>query len=137
MRQEFRGCHETVGPYMNRWICDCETDFECWGRLWKACPSDPEVDSEERVTFGKRERGQGSGKGDRSDKSTKAGSRASARGRAEAQNTLCEGARVYWAEHAMGQGSAIPRSGFAVLGLILVVAATEGLALKLAGGGPC
>lgn len=27
------------------------TDFECWGRLWKACPSDPEVDGEEWVTF--------------------------------------------------------------------------------------
>lgn len=28
-----------------------ETDFGCWGRLWKACLSDPEVDGEEWVTF--------------------------------------------------------------------------------------
>ena len=31
-----------------------ETDFEYWGRLWKACASDPEVDGEEWVTFVKR-----------------------------------------------------------------------------------
>jgi hypothetical protein len=28
-----------------------QTDFECWGRLWKAGPSDPEVDAKEWVTF--------------------------------------------------------------------------------------
>jgi hypothetical protein len=28
-----------------------ETDVECWGRLWKACPSDPDVDAEEWFTF--------------------------------------------------------------------------------------
>jgi hypothetical protein len=28
-----------------------ETDFECWGRLWKSCPGDLEVDGEEWVTF--------------------------------------------------------------------------------------
>src|SRR5215468_6843354 len=28
-----------------------QTDFECWASLWKACPSDPEVDAEEWVTF--------------------------------------------------------------------------------------
>jgi hypothetical protein len=28
-----------------------ETDFECWGRLWNASRSDPEVDGEEWVTF--------------------------------------------------------------------------------------
>jgi hypothetical protein len=28
-----------------------ETDFECWGRLWNAKASDPEVDPEEWVTF--------------------------------------------------------------------------------------
>jgi hypothetical protein len=28
-----------------------ETDFECWDKLWKASPSDPDVDSEEWVTF--------------------------------------------------------------------------------------
>jgi hypothetical protein len=33
------------------WICVGETDFECWGRLWKASPSDPEVDGEEWVIF--------------------------------------------------------------------------------------
>ena len=37
-----------------------ETDFECWGRLWKACPSDPEVDSEEREA-GKGTAGKGTG----------------------------------------------------------------------------
>jgi hypothetical protein len=28
-----------------------ETDFECWGRLWKAYPGDPEIEGEEWVTF--------------------------------------------------------------------------------------
>jgi hypothetical protein len=28
-----------------------ETDFECWGRLWKSSPGDLEVDGEEWVTF--------------------------------------------------------------------------------------
>ena len=28
-----------------------ETDFECWDKLWKASPSDPDADSEEWVTF--------------------------------------------------------------------------------------
>jgi hypothetical protein len=28
-----------------------ETDFECWDKLWKASPSDPDVDSEEWVAF--------------------------------------------------------------------------------------
>jgi hypothetical protein len=31
-----------------------ETDFECWDKLWKASPSDPDVDSEEWVTFSER-----------------------------------------------------------------------------------
>jgi signal transduction histidine kinase len=31
-----------------------ETDFECWDRLWKASPSDPEVDGEDWVTFSRR-----------------------------------------------------------------------------------
>ena len=31
-----------------------ETDFECWDRLWKASPSDPEVDGEEWVNFSKK-----------------------------------------------------------------------------------
>ena len=30
------------------------TDFECWDRLWKASPSDPEVDCEEWVNFSER-----------------------------------------------------------------------------------
>src|SRR5271166_3409164 len=28
-----------------------KTDFECWDKLWKASPSDPEVDGEEWVNF--------------------------------------------------------------------------------------
>jgi hypothetical protein len=31
-----------------------KTDFECWGRLWRASASDPEVPGEEWVTFVKR-----------------------------------------------------------------------------------
>ena len=31
-----------------------ETDFESWDRLWKASPSDPEVDGEEWVNFSER-----------------------------------------------------------------------------------
>lgn len=36
---------------MNKRYSIGQTDFECWSRLWKACPSDPEVDAEEWVTF--------------------------------------------------------------------------------------
>jgi hypothetical protein len=42
------GLHMTEGYVIG------ETDFECWGRLWKASPSDPEVDGEEWVTFSER-----------------------------------------------------------------------------------
>ncbi len=31
-----------------------ETDFESWDRLWKAFPSDPEVDGEEWLNFSER-----------------------------------------------------------------------------------
>jgi hypothetical protein len=34
-----------------------ETDFECWDRLWKASPSDPEVEGEEWATFSERIQG--------------------------------------------------------------------------------
>src|SRR5215831_8537000 len=44
-------CHETVGSNPADGYAIGETDFECWGRLWKASPSDPEVDGEEWVTF--------------------------------------------------------------------------------------
>ena len=42
---------------VNRCLCVAEdymlgeTDFECWGRLWKASPSDPDVDAEEWLIF--------------------------------------------------------------------------------------
>jgi hypothetical protein len=42
------GLHMTEGYVIG------ETDFECWDRLWKASPSDPEVDGEEWVTFSER-----------------------------------------------------------------------------------
>jgi hypothetical protein len=42
---------ETVGPKLIGGCLIGETDFECWGRLWKAGASDPEVDGEEWVTF--------------------------------------------------------------------------------------
>jgi hypothetical protein len=48
-------CHSQ--PAVNRSLCVAEeymlgeTDFECWGRLWKASPSDPDVDAEEWFTF--------------------------------------------------------------------------------------
>src|SRR5215469_16391805 len=44
-------CHETVGPNLADGYAIGETDFECWGRLWKASPSDPDVDGEEWLTF--------------------------------------------------------------------------------------
>ena len=44
-------CHETVGSDPTDGYAIGETDFECWGRLWKASPGDPEVDAEEWVTF--------------------------------------------------------------------------------------
>ena len=47
-------CRETAGPHVTEGYAFGETDFECWSRLWKACASDPEVDSEEWVTFVER-----------------------------------------------------------------------------------
>ena len=47
-------CRETAGPHVTEGYAIGETDFECWSRLWKACASDPEVDSEEWVTFVER-----------------------------------------------------------------------------------
>ena len=47
-------CHESVSPKMTEGYTIGETDFEYWGRLWKACASDPEVDGEQWVTFVKR-----------------------------------------------------------------------------------
>jgi hypothetical protein len=51
-------CHEAVGPNLTKGYSIGEpdfaigkTDFEYWGRLWKACASDPEVDGEEWLTF--------------------------------------------------------------------------------------
>jgi len=44
-------CHQTVGPNLTEGYSIGETDFECWGRLWKACASDPEVEGEEWVVF--------------------------------------------------------------------------------------
>jgi hypothetical protein len=44
-------CHETVASDVIKGYSIGETDFECWGRLWKARASDPEVDPEEWVTF--------------------------------------------------------------------------------------
>jgi hypothetical protein len=52
-RATLRGdlCHEAVGRSMSEGYAIGETEVECWGRLWKASPSDPDVDSEEWVTF--------------------------------------------------------------------------------------
>jgi hypothetical protein len=44
-------CPETVSPNVTEGYWIGESDFECWGRLWKARVSDPEVDGEEWVTF--------------------------------------------------------------------------------------
>ena len=44
-------CYETVGPNISDDYAIDETEFECWDSLWKACPSNPEVDGEEWVTF--------------------------------------------------------------------------------------
>ena len=44
-------CHQTVGPNLTEGYSIGETDFQCWGRLWKACASDPEVEGEEWVAF--------------------------------------------------------------------------------------
>jgi hypothetical protein len=41
---EIASCHATIARIG-------ETDFECWDKLWKASPSDPDVDSEEWVAF--------------------------------------------------------------------------------------
>ena len=40
-----------MSPFMTNGYRIGETDFECWDKLWKASPSDPDVDSEEWVTF--------------------------------------------------------------------------------------
>jgi len=45
---------ETAGPNLTKGYAIGETDFECWSRLWKACPNDPEVDGEEWVAFVER-----------------------------------------------------------------------------------
>ena len=54
-------CHETVSSNMTEGYTISEpdfaigkTDFEYWGRLWKASANDPEVAGEEWVTFVKR-----------------------------------------------------------------------------------
>jgi hypothetical protein len=44
-------CHQIVGPDITEGYAIGETDFERWGRLWKACASDPELDGEEWVIF--------------------------------------------------------------------------------------
>jgi hypothetical protein len=44
-------CPETVSPNLTEGYSIGESDFECWGRLWKAHASDPETDGEEWVTF--------------------------------------------------------------------------------------
>ena len=44
-------CHQRVGPDITEKYAIGETDFERWGRLWKACASDPELDGEEWVIF--------------------------------------------------------------------------------------
>ena len=44
-------CHQTVDPDITEGYAIGETDFERWGRLWKACASDPELDGEEWVIF--------------------------------------------------------------------------------------
>ena len=42
---------EIAGPSQIKEYSTGETDFECWGRLWNARASDPEVDGEEWVTY--------------------------------------------------------------------------------------
>ena len=44
-------CHQTVGLDVPAEYAIGETNFERWGRLWKACASDPELDGEEWVIF--------------------------------------------------------------------------------------
>jgi len=44
-------CSETADPNMTQGYAIGETEFECWSSLWKACPSDPELDAEEWVIF--------------------------------------------------------------------------------------
>ena len=44
-------CDESVGPDITEGYAIGETDFERWGRLWKARASDPELDGEECVIF--------------------------------------------------------------------------------------
>ena len=44
-------CHETVDPDITEGYAFGKTDFERWGRLWKARASDPELDAEEWVIF--------------------------------------------------------------------------------------
>src|SRR6516164_7923361 len=44
-------CDEAVASNLMGGYSIGETDFECWGRLWKARGSDPEIDPEEWVTF--------------------------------------------------------------------------------------
>jgi len=44
-------CHETVDADITERYAIGETDFERWGRLWKARASDPELDGEEWVIF--------------------------------------------------------------------------------------
>ena len=51
-------CHETVSSNMTEGYTISEpdfaigkTDFEYWGRLWKACASDPEIDDEDSGTL--------------------------------------------------------------------------------------
>jgi hypothetical protein len=46
--------NSTAEPASPRRYAIGETDFECWDRLWKASPSDPEVEGEEWVTFSER-----------------------------------------------------------------------------------
>jgi len=44
-------CRHTVDPDITEGYAIGETDRERWGRLWKACASDPELDGEEWVIF--------------------------------------------------------------------------------------
>ena len=44
-------CRQTVDPDITEGYAIGETDRERWGRLWKACASDPELDGEEWVIF--------------------------------------------------------------------------------------
>jgi len=44
-------CYETVSSNLMGGYSIGETNFECWGRLWKARASDPEIDPEEWATF--------------------------------------------------------------------------------------